>query len=124
LFAFADDNLIDQDTALKITTGFGGGIAKEGQVCGAFTAGVMLLGLRHGQGVKDSKEKKDNTYNKVRKFIDEFNSKNNSILCKEILNGIDLKSEDGINTFKEKNYSENVCLKCVISSIEILQKFI
>ena len=53
LFAFADDRLIDQDSALKITAGFGGGIAKEGQVCGAFSAGVMLLGLKYGKGLRE-----------------------------------------------------------------------
>ena len=124
LFAFADKNLIDQDTALKITTGFGGGIAKEGQVCGAFSAGVMLIGLVRGQGLNDSEVKKENTYKKVQDFIEEFNTINTSILCNDILNGIDLKSEEGIRIFKEQNYSDQICMNCVASSTEILQKYI
>ena len=124
MFAFADDRLIDKETALKITTGFGGGIAKEGQVCGAFTAGVMLLGLVHGRGLKESESKKETTYIKVQEFIEEFKTKNNSVLCKEILNGCDLKTEKGISTFEQNNYSDEICAKCVSSSVELLNNFI
>ena len=53
MFAFADDSLIDKDTALKITTGFGGGIALTGDICGACSAGVMLLRLKFGRGLNE-----------------------------------------------------------------------
>ncbi len=124
MFAFADDNLIDRETALKITTGFGGGIAKEGQVCGAFTAGVMLLGLVNGRGLNDHESKKEETYQIVEKFIEQFKDKNKSFLCKEILDDCDLKTEDGKKTFEENNYGEEVCTKCVVTSVEILQKYL
>ena len=62
MFAFADDCNIDQDTALKIATGFGGGIALTGEICGACSAGVMLLGLKHGRGIKEDKSYKIDTY--------------------------------------------------------------
>jgi C_GCAxxG_C_C family probable redox protein len=124
LFAFADDRLIDQDTALKITTGFGGGIALTGETCGACTASVMLLGLKYGRGLNENKRKKDITYGKVQKFLELFKERNTSICCRENLNGCDLSTKEGYDLFKEKNYEEKVCLNCVISSIEILQKFI
>lgn len=124
MFAFADDSLIDSDTALKITSGFGGGIAKEGQVCGAFTAGVMLLGLVHGRGLNESESYKEKTYEKVQEFISEFRIRNNSLLCKEILNGTDFKTEEGKITFKDKDYKNKLCMHCVSSSVEILQELI
>jgi C_GCAxxG_C_C family probable redox protein len=33
------------DDALKAATGFAGGMGRTGSVCGAFTGGVMALGL-------------------------------------------------------------------------------
>lgn len=123
LFAFANNGIIDKDTALKIATGFGGGIAREGQVCGAFTAGVMLLGLIHGQGINDNEDKKESTYTLVQDFINEFKNKNKSILCKEILNGCDIKTEAGREKFKEKNYHSEICEKCVENSVTIMQKY-
>lgn len=124
LSAFADDYLIDQETALKIAMGFGGRIAKGGQVCGAFSPDVMLLGLKHGQGINDTEEKKESTYLKVQDFVEEYKTKNKSTICKEILNGIDLKTEKGRNRFEEKNYTDNICLKCVENSTLIPQKYL
>lgn len=38
---------IDRETALKISSGFGGGMRK-GEVCGAVTGAIMVLGLKQG----------------------------------------------------------------------------
>jgi C_GCAxxG_C_C family probable redox protein len=124
LFAFADDKLIDPETALKITTGFGGGIAKEGQVCGAFTAGVMLLGLVYGRGQNDQESNKEKTYQKVQDFIEIFKIENKSIICKDILMGCDLKTEEGKSTFNTNNYHAQICEKCVSNAVSILQKYL
>ena len=124
LFAFADDRIIDKNTALKITTGFGGGVAKEGEICGAFTAGVMLLGLVQGRGLKEDETYQENTYQRVQDFIGAFKEKNNSILCREILNGYDLKTETGNKFFQENNFKDEICLHCVSSAVELLNKFI
>ena len=124
LFAFADDNLIDQDTALKIATGFGGGVALSGDICGACSAGVMLLGLKYGRGIKEDKSYKIDTYKKIQKFLELFKVKNNSVNCREMLHGCDLSTKEGYDTFKANNYEDKVCKNCVISSIEILLKLI
>jgi C_GCAxxG_C_C family probable redox protein len=124
LFAFADDKLIDQDTALKITTGFGGGVALSGDICGACSAGVMVLGLIYGRGIKEDKSYKINTYKKVQKFLELFKEKNNSIHCRENLNGCDLNTAEGNKLFKDNSYEEKVCMNCVSSSIEIIQELI
>lgn len=124
LFAFADDKLIDQDTALKITTGFGGGVALTGDICGACSAGVMVLGLIYGRGINEDKSYKINTYKKVQEFIELFKEKNSSINCRENLNGCDLTTAKGNKLFKDMGYEEKVCMNCVSSSVEIVQKFI
>ncbi|NTU86942.1 MAG: C_GCAxxG_C_C family protein, partial [Chlorobiaceae bacterium] len=46
LFSFSDDLGIAGDTALKIASGFGGGIGRMQEVCGAVTGGVMVIGAR------------------------------------------------------------------------------
>ncbi len=124
LFAFADDRLIDQDTALKITTGFGGGVALTGEICGACTAGVMLLGLTYGKGITEDESYKENTYQKVQDFLVSFKKKNDSIFCRDIIHGCDLKTEEGKKIFNENNYEDKICLNCIASSIEILYEFI
>ena len=45
---------IDREIALKMSSGFGGGIARMGEICGAINGAVMVLGLKYGY--TDSKD--------------------------------------------------------------------
>ena len=49
---FAPDLGIDEKTALKIASGFGGGMACA-ETCGAVTGAYMVIGLKHGHAVSD-----------------------------------------------------------------------
>ena len=44
---FADDLGLDEKTALKIASGFGGGMACA-ETCGAVTGSYMVIGMKHG----------------------------------------------------------------------------
>ena len=45
--AFAEELDLDEETALKIAAGFGGGM-HLGDMCGCVTGGLMVLGLKYG----------------------------------------------------------------------------
>lgn len=47
LYAFAPDLGLDGETALKVATGLGAGMARRGEVCGAVTGGILVLGLKY-----------------------------------------------------------------------------
>ena len=68
-----------------IATGFGGGFGRNGFVCGAVSAGTIIIGLK-GEG----KEKKL-VYPLVDKFISEFKSRFGSANCCDLM-GVDLKT--------------------------------
>ena len=40
---------VDSDTAKKIAGAFGGGIASNGELCGAVSGALMAIGLKHGR---------------------------------------------------------------------------
>ena len=50
---FAEELGLDEETALKISAGFGGGMHK-GDMCGTVTGGLMALGLVHVAEVDDA----------------------------------------------------------------------
>ena len=54
---------LNQDIALKIATGFGGGMARFGRTCGAVSGAYMVIGLKYGMGKNDDTELKE----KIRK---------------------------------------------------------
>ena len=46
--AFADRYGIDDDTALKLASSFGGGMGRSREVCGALSGALMVNGMETG----------------------------------------------------------------------------
>ncbi len=111
LCPFADRYGISEEILLKISEGFGGGIAGSKGTCGAVTAMVMLVGLENADGNVQRPATKQQTYKIAKGLMDQFEEKNGSIICRE-LKGIEtgeiLRSCDG----------------CINDAIEIFCKYI
>ena len=75
---------IEPDFALKISSCFGGGMRK-GEVCGAATGALMLLGIVFGYSDKDDLEHKKLSNKIASDFMDLFKEKFNSYLCRELI---------------------------------------
>jgi len=82
-----------------IATGFGGGFGRNGFVCGAVSAGTMIIGLK-GEG-----KGKKLVYPVVDKFISDFTSRFGSVNCCDLM-GVDLKTEEGMTYLKEKGHKK------------------
>jgi C_GCAxxG_C_C family probable redox protein len=65
----------------RLATGFGGGIARKGSVCGAVVGSVMVIGMRFGRTSSKDKESAAKVYEKVRRFLDEFEKEFGTSLC-------------------------------------------
>ncbi len=119
--AFCEDLDMDQDAALKLACGFGAGMGRKGEVCGAVTGGILALGARYGRGEKEDRLVTDKTYARVRKLMDQFASRNGTCICRQLLNGCDLTTEEGQKYFKENDLLNKVCKPCVQSAAEIVE---
>jgi C_GCAxxG_C_C family probable redox protein len=119
--AFCEELEIDRDTALKVACGFGGGMGRKGEVCGAVTGGILALGARHGRGEHEDRTATQVTYARTREFMDRFARRHGSCLCRELLDGCDLATEEGQKSFRENDFSNKVCQPCVESAVEILE---
>ena len=121
LRANCDTYGLDDETALRISSGFGAGIARAQEVCGAVTGGTMVLGLKYGIGKLEPEENNEKVREKTRNFIEEFTKNNGSIRCKELLKGIDLNTQTGQTRFKEEDLFNKTCLQCVKNASEIIR---
>jgi C_GCAxxG_C_C family probable redox protein len=83
LAAFAEKTGMDNETALKIGAGFGGGMNIAGP-CGAGTGAVMAIGAKFGTGDTDNMDAKRKVSQFTRQFIKEFEEKNSSLVCMEL----------------------------------------
>jgi C_GCAxxG_C_C family probable redox protein len=120
LLAFADEVSIDRELALSISCGFGGGMGRLQETCGAATGSFMAMGIYYSGKYSDNKERKETTYAAIQKFSKEFTAVHGTMNCRELIN-VDLKTEDGHRLLKESNLSENVCEKCILDAIKITE---
>ena len=120
VFAFHDECGLSEDAALRVSCGFGGGMGRKQEVCGAVTGGIMILGLRRDRGARGSPVTED-LFRATREFMDGFAARNGSYLCRDLLSGGDLSSEEGYRRITEAGLFAKVCKQCVRSAAEMLQ---
>jgi C_GCAxxG_C_C family probable redox protein len=121
--AFCEDLQIDKDLALKMVCGFGAGMGRKGEVCGAVTGGIMVIGAKHGRGENEDRTATESTYAMTREFMDQFARRHGTCLCRELLNGCDLTTEEGRKSFVENDLLNRVCKPSVQSAVELLENF-
>jgi C_GCAxxG_C_C family probable redox protein len=124
LFSFCDDLNLDKNKALKMACGFGAGMGRKEEVCGAVSGGIMVIGAKYGRGENEDRKITDNTYKKIRELMDQFSQRHGTYICRKLLNGCELTTEEGQKIFKENNYFNKVCKPCVQSVVEIVEGII
>jgi C_GCAxxG_C_C family probable redox protein len=123
LGAFCEDYGMDPITALKISTGFGSGMGRLCQVCGALTGGFMVLGLKYGKVNSDGSKygpATETTYALVSELARRFEETNGSILCRELI-GLDLSVAENRAYAKEQNLFDIRCGKYVRDVVGLLE---
>lgn len=83
--AFCDKTGLDFDTALKLSSSFGGGMGKLREVCGAVTGMFMVVGLLYGYTSPQDQEAKTAHYQLVQTMAEQFRRENGSIICRDLL---------------------------------------
>ena len=83
--AYAKEYGFDKDTALKLSSSFGGGMGRLREVCGAVSAMFMIAGLKYGYTQNNNDEIKAKHYKFIQTLAHEFQNQNGSIICKELL---------------------------------------
>ena len=122
LAAYAPDFNMEKETALQVAVGFGGGIGRTQDVCGAVSAAVMVLGLVSRFRESDARPEINAVYETVRRYIADFTREKGTIKCRDLLN-CDLSSEEGQKYFKDNNLKEH-CRGYVQLCCELLDKYI
>jgi C_GCAxxG_C_C family probable redox protein len=115
--ACANGSELSEAQRLAIAAPFGGGVAREGEVCGAVTGALMVLGERCAKTADDQ----DTIYKKSQNLIEKFRAEHGSILCRDLTCCI-LSTEEGHNTFVARNLRHTLCNKLVDSAVKLVEK--
>ncbi len=114
---YAEELGIDEKTALRIASGFGGGMACA-ETCGAITGSYMVIGMKYGHHIVDP-EAKDLTKQKIQLFNEKFKAIHGTLVCKE-LTGYDISTTEGSEAATEAEVFTQKCPAFLKSACDIL----
>ena len=121
--AFCDEYDMDFETALKICSSFGAGMGRLREVCGAVSGMFMVAGLVYGYIDPKDHKKKTEHYERIQYLAKEFEDKNRSIICRELLGlgaGKD-KPEPELRT--AEYYKKRPCVELVGMAADIMERY-
>lgn len=97
LCAYSDVLGIDEEILFRVAEGFGGGMGMLG-TCGAVTGMFMAAGLAKSSGDLTACNSKPETMKVIRQLREAFETKNHSLVCRELRGvdtGVSMRSCDG-----------------------------
>jgi len=121
--AFAADYGLDKDAALRLSQGFGGGIARRADWCGALTGAIIVIGLKHGRVRPDDAAARDKTYALVQELIARFTARHGELKCRDLL-GCDLSTPEGQKKADELKLHQTKCEDFVRDAAAILDELL
>ena len=123
LAAFCQELDLPKEPALRLADGFGGGIARQGLICGAVSGAIMVLSLKFGQSTPQDKSAKEKLNAKIQQFLEQFQAQHQTITCNDLL-GIDISTDQGLKTATKKNLFKTQCPNFVNSATQILTEIL
>lgn len=121
---FCDDLGIDFETALKISSSFGGGMGRLREVCGAVSAMFLAAGLKAGYTTPNNDKIKGEHYARIQKLADEFKNKHKTIICRELLNLPDGVDSPVPSKRTDEYYKSRPCEDLIADAAEIISEYI
>ena len=106
--------------ALRIAAPFGAGMARQGEVCGALSGALMVLGLQYGQDRPDGKEQ---TYRMAHEFMEIFRERHGALRCRDLV-GHDISTPEGLQAARDANVFASLCPVFVDETARALTKYL
>ena len=116
LGAFCHDYGLSFQTAMKLASSFGGGMGRMREVCGTVSAMFMIAGLAAAENTNRADQ-----YRMIQKLAEKFREKNGSIICRELLKGIESSTSPVPSPRSEAYYTKRPCLQYIADAVEILE---
>lgn len=122
--AFEDVTGYEREKSLALVSSLGGGIGRMRDVCGAMTGVALVAGALWGYSDLSDKSLKSAHYALIRKIADEFKEANGSIICREMLSGIELGTSHEPSDRTAEYYKKRPCADIVESAAKIIDRII
>jgi C_GCAxxG_C_C family probable redox protein len=101
---------IENEFVPRIATVFAGGMARNGEVCGAVVGSLMAISLKHGRNDLEQPELKAHALGG--RLMRAFNEEMGALRCRELI-GMDISTQEGLQAFRSSELRTTVCLRAV-----------
>ena len=119
---FADVLGVDEKTAARMVSGFGAGMGRLREVCGAFSGLVFVFSTLYGYHDPDATTEKMDQYKQIQAFAKEFSDTGaGSIVCRDILKNPSSDPKPDERT--AEYYALRPCARMCYNAAYILQKY-
>ena len=122
LGVFCEELGLDFDTAMKIASSFGGGMGRMREVCGTVSGMFMAAGLAFASS-SDSAVEKGEHYKRIQELAKRFKDQNGSIICRELLQGVETSTSPVPSERTQSYYKKRPCVDLVGDSVEIFEQY-
>lgn len=122
--AFCEETGLSEEQTAKLVSGFGGGMGRMREVCGAVSGMVFVLSALEGYSDPNEKDGKRDLYATIQRLADKFKEKEGSLICRDLLKGT---GADASPTPDERNaeyYKKRGCVGCVECAAGILDEYL
>lgn len=109
-----------------IGSGFGGGMARMREVCGAFSGTVVMAGFISPASDPSVKESRRDNYALVQRFAEEFKGRNGgSIVCRELLGLSSPGKEDPTPSERTPEYyRKRPCVQIIGNAARLVAEYL
>lgn len=122
--AFHEELGLDQETAARMSSSFGGGMGRLREVCGCVSGMLLAAGMMKGYSDPKDQDAKKEHYALVQTLAKAFQEHNGSIICRELL-GLDHKSDQPVPEARTTEYYQTrPCAELVADAAQILESII
>ncbi len=123
IVSFSDVMGLNEETALRMASGFGGGMGRMQGTCGTVTGAFMVIGFLRGKYKQGDDQAKEITNQLIQDFSKKFIEMHGNIDCKGLIQ-YDLNTPEGDKTANSSDVFNKKCTQYIISSVELLEKMI
>ena len=122
--AFCDVTGLDTDAAARMASSFGGGLGRLREVCGTVSGAALVLGIARGYADPKDYAAKKAHYARVQEFARRFREANGSIVCRELLKGVDATTGGAPEARTAEYYRKRPCPNLAYCAAEILDEML
>jgi C_GCAxxG_C_C family probable redox protein len=114
LMALASCQGVESQLIPRIATGFGAGVGRSGELCGAVTGAIMGLSIRYGRDKVDPiKDRRPYWYST--ELLERFRKKHGELRCPALL-GLDIAKPVDAEEFNKRNLWVHNCTKYILTA--------